>query len=86
MHVSSPSEEQIYVVDFCNMCRIALTLLGIIKVLKEIYSQIIKNGLGVAEMVYLSLQSKVSYIHQQHILTTPFHENIFFCGNEVLIS
>ena len=30
------------------------------------------------EMLYVSMKSKVSYIHQQHILFTLFHENRFF--------
>ena len=38
----------------------------------------IKNGLGVTEMFYLSMKIIVCYIHQQHLSTTLFLENIFF--------
>ena len=50
------------------------------------FSKQIKNGLGVIELLYLSMKTIVCYIHQQHLLTILFHENIFFSGNEVLFS
>ena len=54
--------------------------------LPHYFSKQIKNGLGVTEMLYLSMKIIVYYIHQQHLLTILFHINIFFSGNEVLVS
>jgi len=39
------------------------------------FSKQIKNGLGVTQMLYSSMKIMVCYIHQQHLLTTLFHEN-----------
>ena len=46
----------------------------------------LKNELGVTKMLYLQMNIIVCYIHQQHLSTTLFQENIFFSGNEVLNS
>jgi len=50
------------------------------------FSKQIKSELGVTEMLYLSIKIIVCYIHQQLLPTTLFHENIFFSGNELLVS
>ena len=50
------------------------------------FSKQINNGLGATKILYLSMRIILCYINQQHLLTTLFHWNILFSGNEVLVS